>query len=86
MTEKHNEKALKKEKIYWGGLNMVVWRRPCSDGEIIEAMENVIVANCTLGFFVSGLPSTNTVFRKMKLNCCVDLFLFFSLRQPAIKW
>lgn len=54
---------------------MVVWRRPCSDGEIIEAMENFIVANCTLGFFVSGLPSTNTMFKKMKLSC-VDLFLF----------
>lgn len=55
---------------------MVVWRRPCSDGEIIEVMENFIVANCTLGFFVSGLLSTNAMFKKMKLSCCVVLFLF----------
>lgn len=54
---------------------MVAWRRPCSDDEIIEVMEN-IVANCTLGFFVSGLPSTNAMFKKMKLSCCVVLFLF----------
>lgn len=54
---------------------MVAWRRPCSDDEIIEVMEN-IVANCTLGFFVSGLPSTNAMFEKMKLSCCVVLFLF----------
>lgn len=53
-----------------------MWRRPCSDGEIIEVMENFIVANYTLGFFVSGLPSTNAMIKKMKLSCCVVLFLF----------
>lgn len=62
---------------------MVAWRRPCSDDEIIKVMEN-IVANCTLGFFVSGLPSTNAMFKKMKLSCC--FVSFFSLRQPAITW
>lgn len=55
---------------------MVAWRRPCSDDEIIEVMENFIVANCTLRFFVSGLPSTNAMFKKMKLSCCDVLFLF----------
>lgn len=54
---------------------MLVWKRPCSDVEIIEVIEYFIVANCTLGFFVYGLPSTNAMFKKMKLSCCV-LFLF----------
>lgn len=45
--------------------------------EIIEVMGNFIVANCTLGFFVSRLPLINAVVKKMKLSCCVVLFCFF---------
>lgn len=55
---------------------MVVWRRPCSDGEITAVKENSVVTNCTLGFFVSRLPSTNAMFKKMKLSSCVVLFIF----------
>lgn len=54
----------------------------------MEVMGNIIVANCTLGFFVSGLPLINAMFKKMKLSCVVSFVFvsFFSFRQPAVTW
>lgn len=48
-----------------------------------EIMGIFIVASCTLGFFVSGLPLINAMFKKMKLSCCVVLFCFFFESQAA---